>query len=387
MTFVGITGILLSFLAFFWFSPRKDNSRLALFLVIAVLHVVAAYVYYSFVQTNDADTKLYFFDVYGFYEDDFALGTMAVVHITQWLKNAIGGTYFDFFLLYQMLGVWGIALVMRTLMEVAEELDMTPPPLVIALMFIPGMYFWTSAIGKDAPLFVACALAVWSSFRIRRRWFWFIVALGIMVLIRVHIAVITTGALTIAVMTGRGVPIVGRLILMVAAGGAAVYLYGTLQSELSVDLSSVGSIANYVDSQTAAATGGTDNTLRNTSFFFKLFSILYRPLFFDTNGLFGLVASFQNLVMIAITIVLIRNFRIWRELFRSSMPLRFATFHMLGIYLLLAYIYYNVGLGLRQREMATPALLITFGAVYMLGQLRGQATAPKVSARRIAAAA
>ncbi|MBK9431491.1 MAG: hypothetical protein IPN50_03370 [Sphingomonadales bacterium] len=104
VTFLGIFGILLSLVAFAWFSPRKDNSRLALFLIIAILHVVSAYIYYRFVQTSDADTKLYYYDVYGFFERGFGLGTMFIVHVTQSMRNVFGGSYLDYFFVYQALG-------------------------------------------------------------------------------------------------------------------------------------------------------------------------------------------------------------------------------------------------------------------------------------------
>jgi hypothetical protein len=378
MTFVGIFGIVLSFLGFAWFSARKDNSRLALFLIITILHIVSAYVYYVFVQTSDADTKLYYYDVYGFYDDGFGLGTLAVVFVTQWLREAIGGTYLDYFFVYQMLGVWGLALVMRTIEEAAIALDTQVTPAMLTLMFLPGMYFWTSAIGKDAPLFLACALAVWSSFHISRRWFWFGVALGIMVLIRAHVGLLTVASLALALVAGRGVPTIARILLVSAAAVSGVFLFSTLQAELRVDLSSVGSIATFVEQQTEAATRGVDNTLATASFPVKLFSLLYRPLFVDAGGLFGLIASVQNAIMIIFTIFLLRNYRVWKELFRGSLAIRFATIQMGALFFMLAFMYYNVGLGLRQREMATPALLIIVSTIWLVVRLRRQTPAPAV---------
>ncbi len=379
MTFVGFLGIALSFLAFAWFSTRKDNSRLALFLIITLLHIVSAYIYYVFVQTSDADTKLYYYDVYGFYEDGFGLGTLAVVFATQWLKEAIGGTYLDYFFLYQALGVWGLALVMRTIEEASSALDTELTPAMLTLMFLPGMYFWTSAIGKDAPLFFACALAIWSSFNISRRWFWFAFALGIMVLVRAHVGLLTVASLALALVAGRGVPTIARILLVAAAAVSGVFLFGTLQAELRVDLSSVGSIATFVEQQTEAATRGVDDSLANASFPVKLFSLLYRPLFIDAGGLFGLIASVQNTLMIVFTIFLLRNFRIWKELFGGSLAIRFATIQMAALFFMLAFMYYNVGLGLRQREMATPALLIIVSTIWLVVRLRRQASNPAAS--------
>jgi hypothetical protein len=375
MTFIGFSGILLGFVAFFWFSGRKDNMRLALFLTIAILHVATAYIYYIYVQSNDADTKLYYYDFYGFYEDGFALGTLAIVFATQWLKNAVGGTYLDYFFLYQALGVWGLALVMRTIEEAALELNTAIQPAILLLMFLPGMYFWTSAIGKDAPLFLASALAIWSSFRISSRWYWFAFALALMVLIRGHVALLTVASLSLALISGRGLPPAVRIILGASALVSTYFMSDRLQAEFNIDLSSVGSIATFVEQQTEAATRGVDASLANSAFPVKLFSLLYRPLFFDAGGLFGLVASVQNTLMVVFTVFLARNIKLWSELFRSSLPIRFATIQMFALFLMLAFAYYNVGLGLRQREMATPALLIIVATVWMVLRIRRNAEA------------
>ena len=375
MTFVGVIGILLSLVAFAWFSNRKDNARLALFLVMTGFHVVSAYVYYRYVQTNDADTALYYYDNYDFFGEGFGLGTMFVVYVTQSAKAVFAGTYLDYFFVYQALGVWGLALVFKTMEEASQALNTQLPPPIFVLMFLPGMYFWTAAIGKDAPLFLACALAVWSCFRLSSRWMWFALAIAIMVAIRVHVALLTVVALSITIVAGRGVTTSARIFLGFAALVCGVFLFGTVQAELNVDLSSVGSIAGYVEQQTSAATRGVDSTLANSGFFTKIFSLLYRPFFIDAGGIFGLVASVQNIVMVGFTILLIRNFRLWVDLFRTSFAIRFATTHLALLYIMLSLMYYNVGLGLRQREMATPALLVVIATIYMILRLRRVSTA------------
>lgn len=373
MSFVGFIGVLLTLLAYAWFSPIKSNARLALFLVMALFHLATAFIYFVYVQTNDADTSLYYYDVYGFYAKGFGLSTTFVIYLTQTLRGLFGGTYLDYFLLYQALGLWGLALLMRTLDEISLSLETPLPPLVFLLMFLPGMYFWTSAIGKDAPLFFAAALAMWSSLHISKRWMWFGIAMVVMVLFRAHIAMVTIVVLAVSLLAGRGVPTAAKLLLGSVAIVGAVLLFGTLQTELGSDLSSIGSLSDFVNQQTTAATTGGDATLANSPFLFKIFSLLYRPLFVDADGVFGLLASLQNIVMVTITVLLFRNFWLWAELFRNSLAIRFATLHFIAVYLLLALAYYNVGLGLRQREMATPALLIVFGTVWMVAQLRQRA--------------
>lgn len=375
MTFVGVAGILLGLLAVRWLAVEQSNRKIGFFLLIAAIHVATSAIYYQYVQSYDADTKLYYFDPFGFYYRGFSLGTVFIIYSVQWLRDVIGGTYLDYFFLFQAFGVWGIALLVRALEELTIVLERPWPPFLTILMFMPGMYFWTSAIGKDAPLFFACTLAVWSSMAITKRWLWFGIAIAVMVLFRPHIALIAIGSLALAVVAGRGLPLMLRGVLVGFSLVSGALLFNTVQASLQVDLSSVGSIAGYLETSTATAAAATDSSdqLVSAPFPLKLISLLYRPFFFDSGGFFGLVASVQNVFMLFVTFVLVRNHRIWRAMFRESLPIRFATIFLFALILLLSFMYYNVGLGLRQREMFTPALYLIFTALYLVAKDKRQA--------------
>ena len=377
MTFVGVAGILLGLLAVRWLAIEQSNRKIGFFLLIVVIHVATTAIYYQYAQSYDADTGLYYFDQPGFYYRRFSLGTVFIIYSVQWLREVIGGTYLDYFFLFQAFGVWGIALLVRALEELTIVLERPWPPFLTVLMFMPGMYFWTSAIGKDAPLFFACTLAVWSSMAITKRWLWFGIAIVVMVLFRPHIALIAIGSLALAVVAGRGLPLALRGVLVGLSLVSGALLLNTVQASLRVDLSSVGSIAGYLETSTAtaavatAATAGGDQ-LVSAPLPLKLISLLYRPFFFDSGGFFGLVASVQNVFMLFVTFVLVRNHRIWRAMFRESLPIRFATIFLFALILLLSFMYYNVGLGLRQREMFTPALYLIFAALYLVAKDKRQ---------------
>ena len=372
MTFVGFAGIVLGLLAALWMSSSYTNRKIGFFALIASMHVVTAVIYYQYVQTNDADTKLYYFDPYGFYFLDFSLGTTFVVYFVQWMRVLMGGSYLDYFLLFQAFGLWGIALLIRTLEELAEVLGQHWPPIFTIMMFMPGMYFWTSAIGKDAPLFLACAMVLWSTMAISRRWVWFGLAIAIMVLFRLHVALVAVAALALTLMTGRGFSPTLRALLIVAIIPVLYVLVGTIQSSLKLDLASVGSVANYVELQTTtfATAAGDAEGLVTRAFPVRLISLLYLPIFIGAGGLFGFVASFQNVFMLYVSSVLVRESRSWSAMFRQSFPVRFATIFLIAMIAMLTVMYYNIGLGLRQREMFTPALYLVFGAVYLVRSAR-----------------
>jgi hypothetical protein len=102
----------------------------------------------------------------------------------------------------------------------------------------------------------------------------------------------------------------------------------------------------------------------------RVVSLLFRPFFFDAGGIPGLIASFENLVLLFIFGFMAYHFRILRELFRRVMLIRYCVIFSLTVILLLATVYYNVGLGLRQKMMAMPTLLTLLAGIVAVLRLQ-----------------
>jgi small-conductance mechanosensitive channel len=109
----------------------------------------------------------------------------------------------------------------------------------------------------------------------------------------------------------------------------------------------------------------------------RLLSLLFRPLFLDAQGAFGLIASLENVFIIVLLVTLFRNFGQLMRMIRQVFFIRFAAVFALILIVLLSLVYYNVGLGLRQKIMFMPALLTMFVAV--LAVRRSETRAPALS--------
>ena len=184
MTLMGLLGVILALLAWQVAFVEKTRTRIAVFFLAFLFHIGTAVVYYFWSQTTSADAIMYYYDPYRFYGTGFGMGTRFVVYLVQFLRESLGGTYLDYFLLFQAFGFWGIVFLMRTFEEVHIELGTPQSRFSYLLLLLPGVHFWTSAIGKDGPLFLAASLAVWSAMRLRRRFVGFSLAVLLMVLFR-----------------------------------------------------------------------------------------------------------------------------------------------------------------------------------------------------------
>ncbi|HET7816883.1 MAG TPA: hypothetical protein VFK58_04835 [Sphingomicrobium sp.] len=369
MSPTSVLAIVLSFAAFAMFSARPTANRALFFFGLVTLHFAACIASYAYFQTNVTDATGYYYDSLGMNRWPFQLGTVFTVKLVQFLKDIIGGSYFDYFLLFQTFGIWGLALLMRTFEEIHELAGVPPTTASYLLLVLPGLHFWTSFIGKDAPLFFAVAICVWATIRLRRRLVGFAIGVGLMVLFRPHIALVTTIALAGAAFFARGTGPLARVVLVVVAAAAAGYIATTLESTFHIRFSSADAVFDWFARQGEISKQFTSGSaVMNASFPFRLFSLLFRPLFLDAATPMALVASLENLVMLFVIGFLIFKWRQMVRVARSAFFVQFAAIFAVVLTILLATVYYNVGLGLRQRTMIMPALLTVFMALWAVRQ-------------------
>ncbi|MEO5772706.1 MAG: hypothetical protein ABIQ32_01130 [Sphingomicrobium sp.] len=166
------------------------------------------------------------------------------------------------------------------------------------------------------------------------------------------------------------------LIAMTMVGLGAVA--ATVRSTFSVDVTSAGSVGDFFAGQAQTAQlFDTGSAVLNAPFPLRLLSLLLRPFFIDARGVLGLIASVENLLMAAMFVTFAAKFRLFKACFKQVLFFRYATIFAVLVLLLLAVVYYNVGLGLRQRTMAFPALLALFVAMRaLLAQQQRTAEAP-----------
>lgn len=382
MTVLGIIGILLG-LACYKLAVAGENSQknVILFLCAWVTHLATTFVYYQWVQSMPADTYMYYYDPWNFYYKGFQLNTWIILAFVQFIKEHFGGTYLDFFLLFQAIGFWGIALLLRTINEIYRGIGAKPALWIYIILFLPGLHFWSSAIGKDAVLLFATVLVMWAVLKIEKRLLALAAALVLMLLIRPHIALVAVTALAVTAMVDRTTNKLFRAALFVVGIGGVVLAVTTIERTMFVNVASAESLGDFLAARTEASRGDAGGSAVHASYPVRVLSLLFRPFFFDVDQYVGWIASVENLFMVSVVTTLIIRIRTTALLVRRVFSMRFALLFAVALTLLLGYMYYNVGLGLRQRLMIQPALFALFTAVLAAVEAR-RATSGMLPERR-----
>lgn len=376
MSFIGIIGLLLGLAAAPFASLHMSRTRATFFFIAYLMHIAAAAVYYQSSLTNVSDSNGYYYDYANFATADFELSTVFVVKFVHQLRGWFGGSLFDYFMLFQAFGFIGIVTIGRMIEEIFLSAKVDQPLPTYFILLLPGMHFWSTAIGKDGLLFMGAAMACYAMMAIRSRLILFAIGTAIMLLVRPHIALVAVAALCVTLFFDRNTrpAIKGLLIAIAAASGALIAM--TIQSTFNIDVSNADSISDFYARQedTIDMMGGED--LYNLPFVLRVASLLYRPMFLDAEGFYGLMASIENSIFLCLSAYLIFH---WRDVILLTRKLPFVRFAMVFswlIILMIASVYYNVGLGLRQRTMALPGFIAVLVTVLAMVRARRAAAVP-----------
>jgi len=361
MILVGAIGGMLSLACYWIANPSRSTLWSRIFYAILLMHIAASFVYWQYSMAFAADSRMYYNQAPGIYVGEIRPGTSFVIAFVSYARSIFGGTYLDYFFLFQAFGVAGIALCMRSAQEILQDLNQNPDWKIFAVFFLPGLHFWTCAIGKDAPLFFAVALSVWAAIKIDRRYPAFALALAVMAPVRPHIAAIATIALLVTLLFDARIRLILKLPMLVTTIVAAVWVIASAQESLRIAELNPDTIGDFIASKQEYGMRSADGAaLTSLPLPLKILSLLFRPLFFDAGGAFGLIVSFENLALLTIMTTIVIRWRDVAQLFKAVSYMRYCLIFSTTLIILLSLVTYNVGLGLRQKYMAMPAILLMF---------------------------
>jgi len=363
---VSLLGLVISLFAYLIAFPDERTRRFDIYAGLLALHIMGSIGFWLMSFESAMDAFLYYRDPFGFIkENPFASGTYFVVHFVQGVRNWLGGSFLDHFLLFQCFGMIGMALLIRSLNEIALSLETSVPLHVYLTLFLPGLHFWTAGIGKDGPMLMAICLAGWAALRLDKRFLWLGLALVIMICVRPHITPMVGAGVAGALFFSKRVPPRWKLILAPIAGVGLVILVSKAATSLGISVDT-DSVSGFVEGQQQLGDRfGSGADLRSLPLPLKILSLLYRPFWFDAQGLTQYAASAENTLLLWFSAYLVYNWRLMLSLARNVFFITYFIIFDALLVVSLALVSYNIGMGQRMKMMAVPGILILYGTLYI----------------------
>ena len=314
--------------------------------------------------------------------DAYALdwsGTAATSVVAWWIAEVVGRSPVGLFLVYATLNFVGAASFGAAFRRTFPEVD--PVSYYRWLMLFPSLWFWSSALGKDALVMAGLGIAVIGFVgRTHRQWVLVVVGLAVTFAIRPPYAVVGASALAIGALVGqnrRGTElqwIVGTALILVGA-----YLaFPIVNDALGFEVTDLAVATERLDNRAEASSYGGSSFEPSANPVVALVTALFRPFPWESSSLLVLISSVE---VVALWLLVYRRrravARFWRDHWRSEYTVISAAF-VVALSLVLGLAVANFGTLVRQRVHLYPFLFVLTSAypvrAYVTSAVRSRAS-------------
>src|SRR5690606_18065342 len=188
-----------------------------------------------------------------------------------------------------------------------------------AIFYLPNMHFWSSGVGKDALCFWGIAWFLFAVQNYKEKWWQGALALFFVYYARPHMGLALMGGTTMAIILGSEIKRQYKVGLFFLTMGGTIYFSDQTLVFLGMEDFSFHSIEMLSESQIGFLNRGSVGSavdLASYPLILRIFTYLFRPLFFDAHNLMSFVSSFENLFYLFFTFFIYRNFSL--EAFRDA---------------------------------------------------------------------
>lgn len=292
--------------------------------------------------------------------------------LSQWLKVSFwGGT--AIFSLFGFVGFILIFLTLRQGLKVNPRLfgyQMFP-----FILFLPNVHFWSAGIGKDSIMFFSLSLFIYCLTNPVRNIPGLILSFYLAYFTRPHMALLmSVGFAFSLLLSARGVSFFFRVVFL----GLSVYTFVLISPAVfefigveEENIESYEDLASIRSKNLSRANVGSAIDIRDYSVPLKLFTFLFRPLFFDAGSVLGMIVSVENLfyLVLALTLLRLRNLL---EIITMPMHLKAGLFVLASTTFFMSSSLSNLGIIIRQKNMVMFIFILI--TTYLLGKYQESRT-------------
>lgn len=320
-------------------------------------HILFWGVYYTYTVFNRSDSKNYFersANFSGPWSDLLTSGTRFIEFVAYPFTNTFGFSYEMAMLLFAWFGYLGFIHFYIFFKEnVKLKLQLWGYDLLLILLFLPNMHFWTASLGKGSLIFMGIGLFAYAMRFPQKRLFALILGSFIVYMIRPHMFMFLGLGAVLGYFTGREkVPLYQKVLVYVAFAGGIFVMSDQILAMANINEEDVlGSFQDFSQVQAGRlSSSGSGVDITNYPLPLKLFTFWFRPLFIDAPGALGIFVSFENLLYVLLAFKLVdKDFIPFLKQSTSLVKMSLVIFITSSI--ALSFVMSNLGIAMRQKSM------------------------------------
>ena len=326
--------------------------------LLYIYHLFFFGVYTWYASNNMSDSWGYYFHVIRHEGSWFELfGTDATfIRFLAYPLSYLGFDYYMLMVFFAWLGYLGFVYAYLFIREqipikikVFKSID-----LLVLLLFLPNMHFWTSSLGKGSIIFFGLMMFTYAIAKPGSRIFLLVLGSTIVYFIRPHVFLFVAVGAVAGYMSGKeSIPLWQKISVFVGLIGGLVLVQDQILAVVGLEAS--GNLIEDFESfsedraeDLARAGSGVD--MASYPLPFKLFTFWFRPLFIDAPNILGLIVSVENLVYLLLFVkILKKNFL--KFLLKSPALVKMSVVIFFTTSFAMTFVMSNLGIIMRQKSM------------------------------------
>ena len=324
-------------------------------LGLYVWHSIFCVIYVFISLRQPADSIAYYIKSKGSF--DFELGTYAVVYFIGFFSDTL--SYLGVFMIFNIFGSIGLIAVDASLRHVTENKSSFVKFMVLIVVLLPSMNFWTGGIGKDSIAFMSTGLLLWASINFKQNYILLFIAFVCMFLVRPHIGAIMV--FTLSLLLTKISPL-KRIFFIIISIIGMIKISPIVFKYLKLDQAS--SLQNYIDvRQGYNIDGGGSLDIGSLSIFNKIFTHGFRPLPYEAHNFLSFMSSIDNMLLLIVfslslfSALFFKGKKFSLNLSHPKENRWFLLIFSLSVMITSSMITSNLGISVRQKWMYMPILL------------------------------
>jgi len=289
-----------------------------------------------------------------------ALGNKFMIAINYIPAHLMGMNFFANTLFFGLLGFIAFTFLYRICIQtIPYNSKFYKFRLFPLLLFLPNLHFWSSGVGKDTLSFLSILMVAYGFMRISKRFPLVVIGLLLSLGIRPHITLMLIMSFGFAYLINGKISLPQRIGLFILMFTAAILILPSVLNFVNMDSLSIADLGQFSNTKAGGLSVGSGSGLDLSSYPYplKVLTFLYRPFFFDINGIPAVVASFENLLLLLLSIRVIRN-RFFATFKAAPLVIQgLFLFFIMGA-LVFSMSMSNLGIILRERNMFLPGLIL-----------------------------
>lgn len=279
-------------------------------------------------------------------------------------SNFLGLSFLPGMLLFSLLGFWGFIFIMLTVKSFIPDLsDLRNVKLFGVGLFpyiflLPNMHFWSVGVGKDTLLFFSVSIIIYSLINLRKRWFKILIGIAITYYIRPHVLLFLAAGFGVSYILSSKLSFFQKIAF--AAVGSIIFfpLLNNVLEFARIDQFTTEHLDDFSSSKSKALSkAGSGIDFSDYPYPLKVLTFIFRPFFFDINGIPAFIASLENLIQLLLFYFFFKNKSI-KFVFKANVVIRTCFFYFIIGALAFAPVMSNLGIIIREKNMLMPAFLI-----------------------------